>query len=616
MTVELQKVNIPPLEENLTNIADAIRNRNITWNKYSLTELPAAINDIQKSSATYNALAGKSLNKDVVLSDDVMFIEAYAFYDQAITGLRANNVIRVRDHAFYSCNNLKKLIIKGKDAYFDTDVIRYCNTLEELRIPNACSSFTFGSNGLQSCSSLKIIDYGFATSLVFNSLSAANLNTIILHKTDGVQALSSSTILNSTKFKEGGEGGTVYIPEVMYNHLGDGSELDYKAATNWVTYNGYGTITWAILEDSIYDEPETTPFNYKITEISKKLAPYSGSGTERTSSIIDATEGEAWYEVPFDSESAYLANAAIEESVVACVASYLYKDAECTDFAGVYWFSTNEIKTSGGNQADRPYLSFNKKTLLVPQGYYAKIHFSRAGAAQNTYSSNANMESYLKASAPNIKIKKYEKNLGLPIEYQEVEWIQSDKTNHITTNLYLFNNYPGFDIKFISYDNFTNTANSYGCILGTRTSSNSKDFQLTTYKASSNSWSGTLRSGGSSQNYNALLNAKGEINQVSYIGTTYTVNGTSYTRARGSVNNTRRITLFGLNDGGSIAQQGAVRCFYCKFYDGTTLVHDFIPCYRKSDGQVGMYDLQSRTFYYQFTGNDFIKGPDVSPINE
>ena len=47
--------------------------------------------------------------------------------------------------------------------------------------------------------------------------------------------------------------GTIYIQKVLYDRLGDGASLDYKAATNWSTVDGYGTITWAKIESSAYE---------------------------------------------------------------------------------------------------------------------------------------------------------------------------------------------------------------------------------------------------------------------------------------------------------------------------------------------------------------------------
>ena len=80
----------------------------------------------------------------------------------------------------------------------------------------------------------------------------ANLTTLIL-RSPIVCPLASTATFDGTPFASGGTGGTIYIPKSLYDHLGDGTALDYKAATNWSTINGYGTITWAKIEGSIYE---------------------------------------------------------------------------------------------------------------------------------------------------------------------------------------------------------------------------------------------------------------------------------------------------------------------------------------------------------------------------
>ena len=55
---------------------------------------------------------------------------------------------------------------------------------------------------------------------------------------------------------------------------------------------------------------------------------------------------------------------------------------------------------------------------------------------------------------------------------------------------------------------------------------------------------------------------------------------------------------------------------YCKFqeikmYDGETLVRDMLPCYRKTDGEVGMYDIVNHTFYTNESGNGSFEIPII-----
>ena len=82
------------------------------------------------------------------------------------------------------------------------------------------------------------------------------MNTLILRSQTLVQIGGMDTFAN-TPFYSGKAGGTIYIPKMLYDHLGDGSAQDYKAATNWATYDGYGTITWAPIEGSIYETQYT-----------------------------------------------------------------------------------------------------------------------------------------------------------------------------------------------------------------------------------------------------------------------------------------------------------------------------------------------------------------------
>ena len=55
-----------------------------------------------------------------------------------------------------------------------------------------------------------------------------------------------------------------------------------------------------------------------------------------------------------------------------------------------------------------------------------------------------------------------------------------------------------------------------------------------------------------------------------------------------------------------------LRYFYIEFYDNNdTLVRNFIPCYRKSDTEIGLYDLVNDVFYTNAGSGTFIKGNDV-----
>ena len=48
------------------------------------------------------------------------------------------------------------------------------------------------------------------------------------------------------------------------------------------------------------------------------------------------------------------------------------------------------------------------------------------------------------------------------------------------------------------------------------------------------------------------------------------------------------------------------RVYYLRLYDGTTLVRNFIPCYRKSDHKPGLYDTVNGVFYTNQGSGEFV----------
>jgi hypothetical protein len=70
--------------------------------------------------------------------------------------------------------------------------------------------------------------------------------------------------------------------------------------------------------------------------------------------------------------------------------------------------------------------------------------------------------------------------------------------------------------------------------------------------------------------------------------------------------------LFAQNYNGSPRFGAIRRIHYFKYYDkNDTLICDLVPCYRKSDGVIGMYDLVRKIFLTNVGTGSFTKGADV-----
>lgn len=194
----------------------------------------------------------------------------------------------------------------------------------------------------------------------------------------------------------------------------------------------------------------------------------------------------------------------------------------------------------------------------------------------------------------------------LPHEYIQLEWIESTGTQYIDTGVYGGSG-TYFDIDFITYDEMGSV--SYGAILGAREGAFVNDYSISTWGSST----------GSIVYYNRIATAadltKSIRQSCSYKNGIYTSpNGaTTSLTSQTSFSTKSNIYVFAKNysDLNQADEFGKVRLYSLKFYDGSTLIRNFIPCYRLPDGEIGLYDTVNDVFYTNQGTGEFIKGPSV-----
>ena len=221
----------------------------------------------------------------ITLSSSIDTIKDNAFRSKPITSITASGVTNVGQNALngtqitdindinfpalgvstrfivlLSINSLEHIKLSGKNIslYSGSGALRNNTNLVTAEFPNAAKSVGVsykyvGNSCFYGCSKLEVADVGFSTSLGQMAFyNATVVNTIVLRHTS-VVSLANTNVFTGTPFNNGGTGGTIYIPKVLYDKLGTGDTDDYKVKTNWSTINGYGTITWAKIEGSIYE---------------------------------------------------------------------------------------------------------------------------------------------------------------------------------------------------------------------------------------------------------------------------------------------------------------------------------------------------------------------------
>ena len=115
------------------------------------------------------------------------------------------------------------------------------------------------------------------------------------------------------------------------------------------------------------------------------------------------------------------------------------------------------------------------------------------------------------------------------------------------------------------------------------------------------------------------LSVKAEVGKIYEIyanKNVLTVNGVSHTAEQAEFTATKSMCL-GACDGYDTGVGNYLhgRIYYAKIYDNGTLVRDLVPCYRKSDGVIGMYDKVNHIFYQNAGTGTFGKGEDIGKIS-
>lgn len=197
---------------------------------------------------------------------------------------------------------------------------------------------------------------------------------------------------------------------------------------------------------------------------------------------------------------------------------------------------------------------------------------------------------------------------GLPSEYQEVEWIQwiNTKSNYIAT-VYIdtwvtVNNNIWCSAEMLhtatrnDVQRFTNTNNRYEYINNRR--------GITTYPSwmwcvQWDTWHSTNVSNSIDNWYDIKLNRYNDKKVLINWSQIYSLWSEKFTEN----------TTIWIWD---ITYKGYWwKCKSFKITDWIDLIRDFIPCYRKLDWVIGMYDLVNWQFYVNSWTESFTKGPDV-----
>jgi len=194
---------------------------------------------------------------------------------------------------------------------------------------------------------------------------------------------------------------------------------------------------------------------------------------------------------------------------------------------------------------------------------------------------------------------------NLPVEYTQVDYIQSSGTQYIDTGYTFINATQKLEFNFtpLLIGDYR-VCGSYisghkGMIVQPRQTnmievgslSITPDFDMLV-----------------NTNYEVYLEAK----NGSY---DFKLNSNTKTGSYGSRDAITNLShyIFGVHQTSGITNAASMNLYYYKMYDNDVLVRDMIPCYRNSDNEVGLYDLVNGVFYTNAGTGVFTYGNIATP---
>lgn len=193
----------------------------------------------------------------------------------------------------------------------------------------------------------------------------------------------------------------------------------------------------------------------------------------------------------------------------------------------------------------------------------------------------------------------------IPDAYQQVEYIESTGTQYIDTN-YIPNQdtVVNCHINMISY-------NGNDVFFGQRVAYMDNQYEFVAFNSQyipqlryNNQTTGAIQG--------SILSIGDHYIETSKNGLFIDNNRVGNTLNADTFTCEYSIYLFARNNAGTASAFSNIKLYSLKISENNTLIRNFIPCYRKSDNVIGMYDLVNGVFYTNQGTGAFEKGNDVN----
>ena len=195
-------------------------------------------------------------------------------------------------------------------------------------------------------------------------------------------------------------------------------------------------------------------------------------------------------------------------------------------------------------------------------------------------------------------------NTQLPTEYRELEYIESTGTQYIVIDYIASGN-------TVAKGSFRLTTSSTASILfGSRKDATSRGYALNWGGTSPYTYINTYNAGGTPATTTKSIDTLKHTFEKRY-GDLYIDDELIHDKPNQTFTTPDNMVIFGCSTNGTISHKCKAQIYNLQFYDDDILKVDLIPCYRKSDNEIGMYDLVTGTFYTNQGTETFVKGNNM-----
>lgn len=194
------------------------------------------------------------------------------------------------------------------------------------------------------------------------------------------------------------------------------------------------------------------------------------------------------------------------------------------------------------------------------------------------------------------------KKIRLPRLYTEVEYIESTGEEYIDIGITGTNNtkvdieFQATGTKFLPFGARRGAANDCFAIWASGTNVG------TPLRIGFDGTSGYTGEATTTKKYHIIHSQEG----------TYVNDNVVWTAATRTFTTPQNLIVFGYYSTATYRNLSAIRLYHLKLWENNIMVRDFIPCYRNSDGEIGLYDSINDIFYTNQGTGSFIKGPNVN----